>query len=866
MIEDTLSFDNYNYDTISNEIWDDNYRFDNELSREHTWKRLAKSAALVENESVRGEIENAFLKIFYNDRFVAGGRIMANLGVPSRLGTTLYNCFVHHVKDIQLKDCDSVDGIYEMLKAQAKTLKSEGGYGINASWIRPAGSFVRGIDSRTPGPIKFMELWDKSSEIVTQGSTKILGGRKKGEKKKIRKGAQMLVLEVWHPDIEDFIVAKQGKDRLTKFNISVGITEGFVQAVLDDGDWDLKFPDTEHERYKDEWFGDIKSWEEKGYPTVVHHRTKARRLWNLIMTSTYKRNEPGVLFLDVANKLNPAYNFDSIHTTNPCGEVCMSTGVCNLGSINLVQFVKETPEGNLFFDFDDFSFCVKYGVRFLDNINDISRTPLPEYARSVREKRRIGLGVMGLGSLHMMLGIRYGSEESVELTKKVFKIKAETEILSSAELGKEKGSFEKFDAKYYFNSFWWKNLKISDEVKNRVVEIGAMRNSHQSMNAPTGNTGIYARNVSGGIEPVFACEYYRWAIVPEGRQRELLDSGFRFPLVGRGEWFETEHMQFDTRGDEQILHGQFENKVYEVDRNRGLVVRELVQDYGYRFAKKYYGDKFEQMKKDGCFSTTNELKVNDHLAVLKEAAHYTNMSISKTMNLPNDYPYEDFKNLYLEAWKNGIKGITTYREGTMTVVLETTDCTKETDKQKQRSQIFIENHAPKRPEKLPCDIYHMQVRGERWNFFIGILEGRPYEIFAGRSRHVQLPKSRKSGFIKKNGSYNLYTGEGENELIIEDLATVFENSTESAFTRTISLALRHGTPVQYVVEQLEKGADKDNEMFSLAKGLMRVLKSYIEDGAKLSGSSKRCPECSSTELTYQEGCLVCRDCSWTKCS
>jgi len=237
------------------------------------------------------------------------------------------------------------------------------------------------------------------------------------------------------------------------------------------------------------------------------------------------------------------------------------------------------------------------------------------------------------------------------------------------------------------------------------------------------------------------------------------------------------------------------------------------------------------------------------------------MSISKTVNIDNEYPFEDFKSVYLDAWKSNIKGLTTYREGTMTAVLESV--THREKLANNSNTKFAEHHAPKRPEELPCDIYHMQVRGEKWNFFVGLYDDRPYEIFAGRSEHIHLPRSRKEGIIKKNGTYNLYTGEGDNQLIIKDLASVFENAAESAFTRTVSLCLRHGAPVQYIAEQIEKGADKDNEMFSLAKGLMRTLKRYIKDGTK--PTLKKCPKCSSNNLAYQEGCVTCQGCGHSKC-
>jgi ribonucleoside-diphosphate reductase alpha chain len=202
----------------------------------------------------------------------------------------------------------------------------------------------------------------------------------------------------------------------------------------------------------------------------------------------------------------------------------------------------------------------------------------------------------------------------------------------------------------------------------------------------------------------------------------------------------------------------------------------------------------------------------------------------------------------------------------MTAVLETDNKAKQDDvedKSRPKATKIKETHAPKRPEKLSCDVYHMQVRGEKWSFFVGMMEDKPYEIFAGRAKHIQLPKNKKDGYIKKNGTYNFYSGEGESQLVIQDLAGVFENTTESAFTRTVSLALRHGVPIQYLVEQLEKGADKENEMFSLSKGLVRVLKNYIKDGTK--PAVKKCAQCDSSELVYQEGCILCHSCGYSRC-
>jgi len=313
----------------------------------------------------------------------------------------------------------------------------------------------------------------------------------------------------WHPDIEEFIVAKQTQGRLTKFNLSVGVTKGFMKAVRNNEMWELKFPDTEFEKYKLEWKGNLEDWEAKGYPVNIHKKIKATALWDTIMFSTYNRNEPGVLFLDLANKLNTIPKEEKIQTSNPCGEILMSTGVCNLGSLNLVKFIKKNKELNdIYFDWELFSRSVETAIRFLDNINDISKTPLPEYDKSLKDKRRVGLGVMGLGSVLLMLRYRYGSEKAKEFCERVWSCKSSIEILTSAGLGREKGSFNLFNKDDYFNTYWWNNLRIDEETKKQIKDIGCMRNSHRSANAPTGNcvrknTKIQTKDGTKSIAQIF---------------------------------------------------------------------------------------------------------------------------------------------------------------------------------------------------------------------------------------------------------------------------------------------------------------------------------------------------------------------------
>lgn len=1181
-----VKYDGYEYDALSVEVWNDNYKFPNEHSRIDTWNRVAKACAEPENENIRGEIEEQFKSILYNDVFVPGGRILANIGSENNKKTTLYNCFIHHPKDIGLEDCDSIEGIYKLLLVQAQTLKVEGGFGTNFSWMRPSGTFVKGIGCRTPGPLKFMELWDKSSEIITTGSVKLLGERQVGEKIKQRKGAQMGVLNVWHPDIKEFITAKQTPGKFTKFNLSVGITEGFMDAVNNDSTWQLKYPDTTIPEYKTKWNGFIEDWELLNLPVIVYETVNAKDIWNLIMESTYNRAEPGVLFLDTVNKKNPLNYAESIAASNPCnwgssfvltrtgiktfddllvgdiiwsedgwvevinkvctgikpvykykttigsflgtdnhtviskgkgsqvkdakyldilvgpydknvthnlqdivdgmvigdgtvksntiylcvgaddvsyfssevsnfisneiydrrgvhnvkttlkvsdvpktyerkvpkqflygdknkvcgflkglysangsivgnqrvtlkaasfdiiesvqimlssigirsyyttnkpksvkfkngdyvckqsydlnittdrikfyeligfvqpykmeklkniintldkqdkpnkisyeiksseyicddkvyditvsgehhtywnngvnvhncGEIPASTGVCNLGSINTTQLVKNV-NGKLEFDFDRFESVVKIAVRFLDNINDISTTPLDEYKKSVIQKRRIGCGVMGIGSLHIMLGIPFGSKESLELQEKIAKLKCETELIASAELGFEKGSFELFDREKYYNTYYFKTLQISDEVKSRLINIGAMRNSHQSMNAPNGNTGCYARNISGGIEPVFSIDgYFRWCIVPEVKQKELIDTGLKFPKVHSGEWFETEIFKFSKRADEQILKGTYLGKNYEIDKSRGLIVENYVEDYGVKFAKKFYGSEYDKMLSEKRFKCVSDLSVDDHTNSLECWAKYCNMAISKTVNLPNNYSFEEFQKVYMNAWKSEIKGITTYREGTMSAVLETKESQK-ANKNTKSSIVYTD--APKRPEILECDIHQVKIKGESWTIFIGKMNGLPYEIFGGSEKYIKIPKSYSNGSLQKsskkndmNSRYDLYYGESGKETIVKDIVSVFENPLYNYHTRSLSMKLRHGIPVHFIVDMLQRD-ELGSELYSFNKVIARVLKTYIKDGTKKKG---KCPNCGSENLVMQEGCFVCQDCSFSKCS
>jgi len=845
---------------LSKEIWQNNYKAENEKTIEDTWKRIAKAVASIE-PSEKEIWEKAFYTLLEDFKFIPGGRILANLGVEGRKHTTLMNCYVHHPKDIGLKDPDSIKGIYTLLLAQAETLKSEGGYGTNFSWLRPAGTYIKGIGGRTPGVLKFMELWDKSSEIITSGCDKRVDELRKEEKVKIRKGAQMAVLNIWHPDIEDFITAKQNTGCLTKFNMSIGITDAFMDAVVNDENWDLVFPDVSDEAYKETWNGDLDDWLKDGNSTVVYKTIKAKELWDTIMFSTYTRNEPGVIFLDTMNKLNPIQYAEKILQSNPCGEIGMSTGVCNLGSLNLVKFTSRNCDGEYFFDFKKLREATTVAIRFLDNINDLSDAPLPEYKQSMIEKRRVGLGTLGFGSLCFLLEYKYGSTQSKDLLTAILCNKAEAEILASAQLGKEKGSFKLFNWSLFFNTEWWKNLKINDLVKLKVEQIGEMRNSCRSAHAPTGNTSVLAGSVSSGIEPVFMKEYIRWVIVSEEERRRLKRKGFKFPNNVKGEWFSTIHLKFvKNDNEEQELAGNFNSEQYKFEKNRGLIKAVNVTDYGWNLMKDSETAKFSPET----FATTEDLEVSDHLDILEICAHRTDMGVSKTVNIPKEYPYEDFKNIYIDGWKRNIKGITTYRSGTMAAVLEKRENIKKHQSALEKALEEAGEGVLADNVSLPNEYYSkgFKIRSngaKKWYVNIAFVDEtytKPFAIFISTNNR----ETQEVADVVIDGMTEICLNAGiEKALVEEQIDKCNGQSNVVKIARMLGMALRHNIQILTIVTLFEQ---YDIEFSSLLYHLTKLLSKYIEDGTQV--KNEACPECKET-LVFQTGCKMCPSCFWGKC-
>jgi len=827
-------------DEFSEEIFNSTYKFENEKDINDRHLAIAKDLASVEAPEVREYWTEKFLDILEDFKFVPGGRITSNAGTGLK-GTTYINCFVSGFRG---ENQDSMDSIMDELKRQALILKSEGGYGFCADVMRPRGAYVEGIGGDSPGAVKLLEMWDTQSSVITAGS-----GFKKKEnkgKKKIRKGAQMVTMSVYHPDVEEFITAKQNPGRLTKFNMSVLVSDDFMEAVEKKQPWNLEFPDYVKAKveYKKLWDGNLKAWKARGLPVRIYKTFEdANQLWDLIMKSTYNRNEPGILFIDTINRLNNLYYIEHINATNPCGEQVLPVGgCCLLGSINLTQFVDTKKQT---WDYKKLSETIRTAVRFMDNVNDKTLVPLQEQSESLKQKRRIGLGILGYGSALMMLKVRYGSEKAIQLTEELGTYMMNHAYQSSAELAKEKGHFPLFDREKYLKSQFVQGLK--PETIEMIKKYG-VRNSHLLSIQPTGNSSVFANNVSGGLEPIFMTDYVRTVIQPYapeglGTPQNVNWESKTFTVKGpetKWEWIK--------EGDENLLMTTFHGDVWKFDASRGLLKESRVRDYSVRFHEQH---KSWDAQADWA-ATAFHLNIDDHVKTMGVLSKYIDSAMSKTVNIPEDYPYEDFKRLYREVYKTGtIKGCTSYREGTMTSVLSVNSAAET-----QTEPGIPRTKAISRPKSLDCDIHHLTSAGKKWVVLVGLLGKDPYEIFAMKQAGLHLPPGLKAGKLvkEKSGVYHLETGDG---WVLSDIRKFFESDEQEALTRLISTSLRHGADIEFIVSQLIKS---EGTITSFAKAIARTLKTYVKEITVI-----KCSSCGSNNLKLQEGCFVCMDCGGSKC-
>lgn len=564
---------------ISRLVWENKYRAEGESDIFATWQRVAQAVASVEREA--SSWSQQFYALLENFKFLPGGRILAGAGTAKQV--TLFNCFAMGLIE------DSLDGIFQALKEGALTMQQGGGVGYDFSTLRPRGSRAKTTGAIASGPVSFMHIWD-----VTCGVLLSTGARR---------GAMMATLRCDHPDIEEFVDAKRDPKALRNFNLSVEVTDAFWDAVAHDTDWPLVFPEASLAAGVGEG-SLVRDWPgfDRPVPCRVLKTVRARELWQRIMRATYEVAEPGVLFIDRINRMNNLYYCERIYTTNPCSELPLPPyGACNLGSINLVAFIRDpfTPKARL--DLDAIAAIVPLAVRFLDNVIDLSRFPLEAQRCQAHATRRIGLGITGLADGLIMLGLHYASKQAQELAGQLMATICQAAYRASVALAKEKGVFPKFDRQAYLAGEFIATLP--EDIRAAIAKEG-IRNSHLLAIAPTGSISLLAGNVSSGLEPVYAWRYQRRLQMPDGSCR----------------WIE-------------------------------------VEDAAFRLWQKLYPNQ----PLPESFVTAAELRPEAHLQMQAVLQRYVDNAISKTVQVPEDYPFEDFQNVYAYAFQLGLKGCTTYR-------------------------------------------------------------------------------------------------------------------------------------------------------------------------------------------------------------
>ncbi len=585
---------------IAQHIWDSKYRYREngvvvDASISDTWNRVAQALAAQERNRIYWQA--CFFDILRNFKFLPGGRIQAGAGTEHRV--TLFNCFVMGTIP------DAMDGIFDALKEGAMTMQQGGGVGYDFSTLRPRGTQADGVGAIASGPVSFMRIWDSMcATILSTGA---------------RRGAMMGTLRCDHPDIEEFITAKQERGQLRHFNISVLVSDAMMEAVKNDAEWPLVFP-AASARSDEEIV--LRNW--PGYqnpvPCRIHKRIRARALWKKIMRASYDYAEPGVLFIDRINHLNNLYYCETICATNPCGEVPLPPyGACNLGSINLTQFVQEPFTAQAQLDWDGIRMTAATAVRLLDNVIDVSHFPLPAQARQARNSRRIGLGMTGLADALIMLQIRYGSSEAVQIARQVMECICHAAYRASVEIAREKGAFPLFDREKYLAGAFVQTLP--ELIRNGIAQQG-IRNSHLTAIAPAGTISLLANNISSGLEPVFDSCYTRRILNLDGNYST-------YPII----------------------------------------------DYAVALWRK--SRQCDDLPP--AFVNAHALAPVEHLHMQAAVQSYVDQAISKTINIPADYSVDAFDHLYQDAYELGLKGCTIFRPNPVTgAILIDTDKTSAT--------------------------------------------------------------------------------------------------------------------------------------------------------------------------------------------
>ena len=830
------SLDYFTGDELAAKVWVNKYALKDaygniyEQSPADMHRRLAREIARVERKYPNPLTEDQLFELFDHFRYIVPqGSPMTGIGNDHQIAS-LSNCFVIGVEG----NADSYGAVIRIDEEQVQLMKRRGGVGHDLSHIRPKGSPVKNSALTSTGLVPFMERYSNSTREVAQDG---------------RRGALMLTVSIKHPDAESFIDAKMTEGKVTGANVSVKIDDEFMKAVVNDTPYRQQYPIA-------------------GPDPMVKKDISARSLWKKIIHNAWKSAEPGVLFWDTILRESVPDTYADLGfrtvSTNPCGEIPLCPyDSCRLLAINLYSYVVNPFTPDAHFDFDLFKKHVGLAQRIMDDIIDLESEKIDkilekidsdpeadEIKRAERELwqrirrktlmgRRTGVGITAEGDMLAALNLRYGTEEATDVAEEIQKTLALAAYSSSVELARDRGAFEIYDAEREKNNPFIARLREADPaLYERMTKFGR-RNIACLTIAPTGTTSLMTQTTSG-IEPVFLPVYKR------RRKVNPNDTDVHIDYV-------------DETGDAFEEYVVFHHK---------FVTWMLAN--GYPAAKKYTSAEIDDMIAHSPYykATSNDVDWVQKVKMQGRIQRWVDHSISVTINLPNDVSEDLVDQLYVEAWRSGCKGCTVYRDGSRAGVL----ISAEDKKKKGETKMAPPQIVSTRPQELDADVVKFQNNREKWIAFVGLLNGRPYEIFTGLAddeEGIMLPKTVEKGSIIK--SYDSdgrkhYDFQFKNKRGFKMTLEGLDSKSEPEYwnyAKLISGVLRYGMPITQVIKLVQEMELNNESINTWKNGVARALKKYLPNGTEVKG--QECPNCGSETLVYQEGCLLCANCGATEC-